>query len=140
MPVQRPPPGGACTPPTSRRSTLASSSSGIRSDYTSSLVFTLARGSGDGFLSAYADPVGGDGQRVFYFSMEDGSVKLGVSGQGKGVTERLVRLPAAQRPGRYRVYAVLAERALSRDEMLAGAGQPSVAATVTAQVEVIVSP
>ena len=67
-------------------------------------------------------------------------MKLGVSAEGKRATERTVRLPAAQEPGRYRVHAVLAERSLSRDELLAGAGQPSVAARVTAQVELVVSP
>jgi len=106
----------------------------------SSLAFTLSGGRADGFLSAYAEPVGHDGERVFYFSKEDGSVRLGVTAQGKGVTERVVRLPAGQRPGRYRVRAVLAERALSRDEMLAGSGQPSVEARVTVQIELVVSP
>ena len=106
----------------------------------SSLVFTLSRGRADGFLSAYAEPVGHDGERVFYFSKEDGSVKLGVAAGGKGDAEHTVRVPAAQRPGRYRIHAVLAERALSRDELLAGAGKPSFEVRVTARVELIVSP
>jgi hypothetical protein len=101
---------------------------------------TLSRGRADGFLSAYAEPIGHDAERVFYFSKEDGSVRVTVPAEGTRVAERTVRLPAAQEPGRYRVHAVLAERALSRDEMLAAAGQRGVEVRVTTRVELIVSP
>ncbi len=77
------------------------------------IVFAIAGKGVQGFLSAYAEPIGGEGERVFYFSDEDGGAKITTGGQGAGggVAERAVRIPDAQRAGRYRVQAFLAEAA-----------------------------
>ena len=76
-----------------------------------------------GFLSAYAEPIGHDAERVFYFSKQDGSVELAVPASGSRASECPVRMPAVQGQGRYRVYAVVADRPLAREELVRGAGQ-----------------
>ena len=101
----------------------------------SAIVFALKGKGARGFLSAYAEPVGHDGERVFYFSKEDGSAELGVGAEGARVTERAVRIAADQRAGRYRVHAFLAARPFTREEMQSGPG-PGVIAT--ARVEVVI--
>lgn len=109
--------------------------------WSSELVFVLSGKPGTGFLSAYAEPVGHDDERVFYFSKEDGSAELVVPAEGERVSERAVRLPAGQGPGSYRVHAVLADRPLSRDELLEGSGQRGGAdLRAKARVELVVTP
>lgn len=104
----------------------------------SELVFAIAGKGAQGFLSAYAEPVGHEGARVFYFSTEDGSTKIATDapGAGVGVAERAVRIPDAQRAGRYRVHAYLVERALGREEMQSAPGGAFVLAK--ARVEVVI--
>ena len=93
-----------------------------------------------GFLSAYAEPIGHDAERVFYFSKQDGSVDLSVPADGSRVSERPVRMPGVQGPGRYRVYAVVADRPLAREELVRGAGQQGNAKVrATARVELVVT-
>ena len=106
----------------------------------SELVFVLRGQRAAGFLSAYAEPIGHDAQRVFYFSKQDGSVELAVPADGSRASERPVRMPAVQGPGRYRLYAVVADRPLAREELVRGAGQQGNAKVrATARVELVVT-
>jgi len=103
------------------------------------IVFAIAGKGVEGFLSAYAEPIGREGERVFYFSTEDGSAKIATdtSGAGVRVAERAMRIPDAQRAGRYRVHAYLAQRALGRDEMQSALGRAVVLAN--SRVEVVIT-
>jgi hypothetical protein len=98
----------------------------------SALVFTLKNARASGVLSAYAEPLGPGAEPVFYFSKEDGSASL-----DEGTRSRSVRLPAAQDGGRYRIHALLAPRALSRQELLQGASGIEIVAK--ARVELVVT-
>jgi hypothetical protein len=102
------------------------------------LAFTLSGKRAHGFLSAYAEPVGHEGERVFYFSKEDGSAELGPPpAQDTRGTQRAVRLSDEHRAGRYRVRAFVADRMLSREEMQSGGHGARVIATL--QVELVIA-
>ena len=104
-----------------------------------SIVFVVraaGKGRAVGFVSAYAEPVSGGGERVFYLSKEDGSAELAMPA-GTAGSERAVKLTGAQRPGRYRVHVFFAGRPLGREEMVAGAREARVAAT--ARVELVIA-
>jgi hypothetical protein len=84
----------------------------------SEIVFTITGGVGaGGVLSAYAEPRGREGERVFFFSKEDGSVELVVAAAGGQAAEGNARFPQSLSAGRYRVHAVIADRALDRGEL-----------------------
>jgi hypothetical protein len=102
----------------------------------SSLVFSLAGKRVSGFLSAYAEPVGHEAERVFYFSKEDGSVELAWPPEAGHDAKHIVRLSASHEPGRYRIHAVLADEPKPRAAMTAGAPIPG--ARATARVEIVV--
>jgi glycosyltransferase involved in cell wall biosynthesis len=88
------------------------------------IVITVAGTGVRGVVSAYAEPIGREGERVFYLSTEDGSVKMATDTPGAGVgrAERAVRIPDTQRAGRYRVHAYFGQRALEREEMRGAPG------------------
>ena len=103
----------------------------------SELVFTLSGKGARGFLSAYAEPVGREGERVFYFSKEDGSAEVGPAAQDASGTQRAVRLSDEHRAGRYRVHGFVADRMLSREEMQSGGEAARVIASL--QVELVIA-
>lgn len=74
-------------------------------------------------------------------SREDGGAELAAPADGTRASERAVRLPASQRPGRYRVHAVLADRPLGREELLGGVPGPESGAEIRARarVEIVVT-
>jgi hypothetical protein len=86
----------------------------------SNLVFLVSGDSSAGYLSAYAEPLDPDLDRVWYFSQETGSPELGAA-EGTQVFERGVRLRGSHRAGRYRVHAFVADWPLTRAQML---GEP----------------
>ena len=102
----------------------------------SELVFAIAGKGAQGFLSAYAEPIGHEGARVFYFSKEDGSATITARAHGAGVAEHAVRIPAAQRAGRFRVHAFVAQRPLGQEEMQSAPEKAFVLAK--ARVEVVI--
>lgn len=97
------------------------------------LVFEVTGKKASGFLSAYAEPIGHEGERVFYYSKEDGSAKL----QG----DSAVRPRRLTKPGRYRVHAMIAERPLTREELVRAASGLDGARDlrVKAQIEIVVT-
>ena len=102
----------------------------------SSLVFSLSGKRLSGFLSAYAEPVGHEAERVFYFSKEDGSVELAWPPDAEHEAKRIVRLSALHEPGRYRIHALLADQPQPRSAMTGGELIPG--ARATARVEMVV--
>jgi hypothetical protein len=103
----------------------------------SELVFTLSGKRAHGFLSEYAEPVGREGERVFYFSKEDGMAEVGPAAEVASGTKRAVRLSDEHRAGRYRVHAFVADRMLSREEMQSGGQAARVIASL--QVELVIA-
>ncbi len=103
----------------------------------SKLVFVVAGGTRQGFLSAYAEPVDGHAERVWYFSSEGESPSVAAQPANTQVLERAVRLAGAHQPGRYRVHVFLADRALRRDEMLADTSAPGVRAQLQTDLTVL---
>lgn len=101
------------------------------------LVFTLSGKGARAFLSAYAEPVGREGERVFYFSKEDGTAELGPAAAVAPGAQRAVRLADGHRAGRYRVHAFVADRVLSREEMQSGGQAARVIASL--QVELVIA-
>jgi hypothetical protein len=97
------------------------------------LVFEVTGKEASGFVSAYAEPIGHEGERVFYGSKEDGSVELPGG--------RAVRAIGLTKAGRYRVHAVLAERPLTREELVRAASGPDAGRGVRAkaQIEIVVT-
>jgi hypothetical protein len=65
------------------------------------------------YLSAFADPVGG-GERIWYFSGENESPRL-----GSGAVDRAVVVGPEHTVGRYVIHVVVSTRPLSRAEALA---------------------
>jgi hypothetical protein len=102
----------------------------------SQLVFSLSGKRGHGFLSAYAEPIGHDAERVFFFSKEDQNAELAVPAEGTRAAERTVPIEKSLRPGRYRVRAFLANRPLGREEMQGGG--PGAGVHAKARVEVVI--
>ena len=96
------------------------------------LVFEVTGKKASGFLSAYAEPIGHEGERVFYYSKEDGSVEV--------PGESAVRPIGLTKAGRYRVHAVIAERPLTREEVLQQAPARAGGAAIRArlQIEIVV--
>jgi hypothetical protein len=99
----------------------------------SSLVFAVSKNRQKVFLSAFAEPVGASGARVFYFEQEGGGVEIAAAGESAR-TKPAVRLARAHRPGRYRVYAAVADRILGPEELQAGGGR----VLAKARVEVVI--
>jgi hypothetical protein len=93
----------------------------------SRLVFHGWAGAGQGFLSAYAEPVGG-GERIWYFSAEGESPRL-----GPDAVDRSVVVGPEHVALRYRVHAVVGTRPLSRAEAVA-ANDPAVVGTETLEI------
>jgi hypothetical protein len=97
----------------------------------SKLIFVVAGDATSGFLSAYAEPLDAGAERVWYFSESGQSPELSGVTDGTRVFEQAVRLAGAHQPGRYRVHAFVARRALAEQEMLENAS-----ALIAASVEI----
>jgi hypothetical protein len=101
------------------------------------LSFAVSGGGAAGQLSAYAEPLDGQGERVWYFSSDTRTAELaGQAGETRAFN-RAVRLAGTHRPGRYRIHAFLADRALTPAEMLAG--PPSGAVQISLRRELFVA-
>jgi hypothetical protein len=72
-----------------------------------------------GYVGGYAEPERG-GERIWYFSAEDGVASVASAG-GPALATRSVVLGPEHAPGRYRVVLVVARRPLGRAEILGGA-------------------
>jgi len=98
----------------------------------SKLVFSVSGEGASGFLSAYAERVGDEPMRTFLYSKEDGSAELRA-----GSAARPVGLPG---PGRHRICGVIADRPLTRAELVGEATGGTGGAEVRArlQVEIVV--
>ena len=94
------------------------------------LVFEVTGKEASGFLSAYAEPIGHAGERVFYYSKEDGSAQ--VPGQAAA------RPVGLARAGRYRVHAVITERPLTREELVRAASKAGREVRAKVQLEMVV--
>jgi hypothetical protein len=104
----------------------------------SEIVFTIEGSVGaGGVLSAYAAPVGREGERVFFFSREDGSVELVVPKEGERSAEGKTRFPESLSAGRYRVHAVIADRALDRGELIRATAEQ--ARSVELSTEIVIT-
>jgi hypothetical protein len=80
-------------------------------------VSVAVSGGSAGYLGGYAEPEGG-GERIWYFSVEDGIAALtGGSDQARLVSRSILLGPEHQ-AARYRVQLLLAARPLSRAEIL----------------------
>jgi hypothetical protein len=99
----------------------------------SKLVFTPSDKRASGFLSAYAELLGDDPKRTFFYSQEDGSPELPAQS-----AVRAVGLPG---PARYRIHAVIADRPLTREELVEWAAEGAGGAEVraSASVELVVT-
>ena len=104
---------------------------------TSSLVFAVSGNREAVFLSAYAEPAWKDVGRLFYFAKEGGGLAIAPAGEGARASERTVRLSPEHEPGRYRVYAFVADRALGPDDMRWQRGGDATLAKV--RVEVVIA-
>ena len=103
---------------------------------TSSLVFAVSGNRRAVFLSAYAERVGTEGARVFYFAKHGGGVDIAAAAKGARAPEAKVRLSPEHEPGRYRVHAFVADRVLGPDEMRSK--RDADAALVEARVELVI--
>jgi hypothetical protein len=71
-----------------------------------------------GYVGAYAEPAGG-GERIWYFSREDGEVTLSApAGGGALLPDRSILLGPEHAAGSYRVHVIVASRPLDRAEIL----------------------
>jgi hypothetical protein len=91
---------------------------------TSSLVFAVSGSRSAVVLSAWAEPIGTDGPREFYFSKQDGWLDVPWKTEGGS----LIEMARVQGQGTYRLHAIVAERALGREEMqVEGSGKEALA-------------
>lgn len=104
----------------------------------SDLVFVVSGSDRSCVLSAYAEPLDGHAERVWYFARESESPRVVAGAATTHVFERAVRLTGTHQPGRYRVHAFLADRALAHDEMLAGAAESVGGVYVRTQSDLLV--
>lgn len=72
-----------------------------------------------GYLGAFAEPVNG-GERIWYFSREDGPATLSGDGEARMASRSVVL--GSEHQGRYIVHVVISDRPLSRAELLDPAG------------------
>jgi hypothetical protein len=106
-----------------------------------SVVFAVSGNRKAAVLSAWAERVGmgsgtaGQAAQVIYFEKDGGGAEIAHGGQGAGVADRKVPLSPGHEPGRYRVYAVVADRVLGRKEMERMAGGSGVARVELVVVE-----
>ena len=103
----------------------------------SKLVFLVSGDDTHGALSAYAEPLDGQGERVVYFSREVGSPTFPTSSSGTRVFNRAAKLEGTHFPGRYRIRAFLADDSLNRDELISGPRDRSVRTTLSIDLRVI---
>jgi hypothetical protein len=101
------------------------------------LVFSLSTNRARAFLSAYAEPIGHDGEPIFYFSKEDDGGQLTLPAPGERSLVRSVPLARTHRPGRYRVQAFLADRPLGREEMQKGPGDAGMLAVRRVEILIV---
>jgi hypothetical protein len=80
------------------------------------LSIALPGETANGNVGAYAEPEGG-GERIWYFSVEDGPATLVESGAAR-LASRSIVLGPEHAAGRYRVFMVVSDRPLSRAEIL----------------------
>jgi hypothetical protein len=84
-----------------------------------SRVSIAARGQArGGYVGAYAEPEGG-GERIWYFSTEDGSAVVPAQGADPRLASRSVVLGPEHRTGTYRVIVRVSDHPLGRAELLA---------------------
>ena len=95
----------------------------------SRLLFAASAGGRTGYLAAYAEPVGGGGDRVWYFSAEHTAPVLVAGAGGAAPLDAAVQIGPEHRAGRYFVHLVVAARPLSREEAL----RPPAAETLSSE-------
>jgi hypothetical protein len=83
------------------------------------LVFGASGVAATGVLSAYAEPMGRDVERIWYFSAEGESPRLTVGG-ATDVARRAVRIGSEHAPGRYRLHVFLTRGPATQAMLLAG--------------------
>jgi hypothetical protein len=103
--------------------------------HSSKLVFVVSGEGVHGALSAYAEPLDGQGERILYFTREAGAPAL-TAGDGTRVFHRAVMLAGTHRAGRYRIHAVLTDRPLDRNELLQGPPEESIKASLSTEISV----
>jgi hypothetical protein len=80
-------------------------------------------------VGAFAEPEGG-GERIWYFSAEDGAAALPDNPGPTALASRSIVVGPEHHPGRYRVHVVLSTRPLRRSEILDPAAADVVYRTV----------
>jgi hypothetical protein len=70
-----------------------------------------------GFVSAWAEPVGG-GERIWYFSADGFSPEVDALSEGPVATTRAVKIGPEHRPGGYVVHVVVTEGAMAREALM----------------------
>jgi hypothetical protein len=96
----------------------------------SHLVFHGWSDTQPGYLAAFADPVGG-GERIWYFSVESESPRL-----GSGVGDRAVLVGPEHAVGRYVIHLIVSTRPLSRAEA-AASSDPAVIGSETLDLGIV---
>lgn len=83
------------------------------------LMFGASGAAGTGVLSAYAEPLEGNLERIWYFSADGESPRLTIGGS-TDVAQRAVRIGSEHAPGRYRLHVFLTREPVSQATLLAG--------------------
>jgi hypothetical protein len=84
----------------------------------SRLLFVVSGGTRPGYLAAYAEPVGGGRDRVWYFSGERNAPVIPAGADPATPLDTAVRIGPEHGVGRYLVHLVVGSRPLSREEAL----------------------
>jgi hypothetical protein len=96
----------------------------------SRLLFTASGGTRPGYLAAYAEPVSGGGERVWYFSGEGDAPTIAAGTGPSAPLEAAVEIGPEHRVGRYLVHVIVAARPLSREEALRPGGDSLLSETI----------
>ncbi len=101
------------------------------------LLFAASGGAQPGYLAAYAEPVGGGGERVWYFSREREAPVIPAGAGGAIPIGSAVEIGPEHRAGKYLIHVVVGARPLSRDETLRPAAGDAVLSQRTIAVEIV---
>src|SRR5205814_3725008 len=85
----------------------------------STLVFSVLGASGPGYLQAWAEPSGGGGDRIWYFSADTQAPPV-PTGTGTQPARSGIRVGDEHRPGSYLIHVVFSTAPLPRATLLAG--------------------
>ncbi len=103
----------------------------------SRLLFVASAGARPGYVAAYAEPAGGGGERVWYFSSDRDAPAIPAASAAAAPLDSAVQIGPEHRVGRYLVHVVVGARPLSRDEALHPAAGDALLSQETIPLEVV---